>query len=67
MQQNNPPPQGLPPTTLPTDVLAAARMPPGDEYEEIREQVRSPPLSLMGLLSQEVMDVFPFCDGCAHK
>lgn len=64
MQQNNPPPQGLPPT-LPTDVLAAARMPPGDEYEEIREQVRSPPLSLMGLLN--VMDVFPFCDGCAHE
>ncbi len=47
MQPNNPPPPpggltGLPPTFPTTaDALAAARMPPGDEYEEIREQVRS--------------------------
>lgn len=42
--QNNPPPPfqgGLPPTMTSADALAAARMPPGDEYEEIREQVRS--------------------------
>ena len=41
--QNNPPPPfqgGLPPTMTSADALAAARMPPGDEYEEIREQVR---------------------------
>ena len=42
--QNNPPPPmhgGLPPAMTSADALAAARMPPGDEYEEIREQVRS--------------------------
>jgi hypothetical protein len=40
--QNNPPPSGLPPTfSSNADALAAARMPLGDEYEEIREQVRS--------------------------
>ena len=66
MQQNNPPPQGLPPT-LPTDVLAAARMPPGDEYEEIREQVRSPPLSLSRWWGFSRSDgCAPRLDGCVH-
>jgi hypothetical protein len=64
--QNNPPPPmhgGLPPTMTSADALAAARMPPGDEYEEIREQVR---LTLQHINSHTSIN-FCFVDGLSTE